>query len=175
MTWIKKYGLITLLVIAVASGLLFLWFNRKKDVSFDFSLLGNHAGILNLLQNRYAEPGSKVGIYLDIPLSTTVNNNKAAPIVMQNINGSISYNNEPILQTKSDSAALQTVTVPAKANKTITDTVQVLVNASTIQFFSELVKGNKPKIKYDFNTIIFGKPEKFSNSTTINQQTINNN
>lgn len=174
MNWFKKYGLITLLIIAAATGLFFLWFNRKKDVSFDFAVGGNAANLLSNLQNRYAQGGAeRAGIYLDVPLTTTVNNQKAGAIVMQNLMGAISYDNETILQTKSDSAALQTVTVPAKGKKSITDSVQVLINGSTIKFFSELVKGNKPKIKYNFNTVIFGKPEQFTNQTTINKVTNN--
>lgn len=168
MPLLKKYGLIVAFLAAVAVGFLFIWFNRKKDVSFDFSLASSAANILSNLQNRYAQRGTeKFGAYFDVPLTTTVNNKKSVPLVMQNINGSLAYNNEPILQTKSDSAALQKVEVPAKGSKPVTDNVQVLVNANTIQFFSELIKGNKPKIKYNFSTIIFGKPETFTNQTIL--------
>lgn len=168
MTWFKKYGiLIILLLIAAVVAIYFLFF-RGKNISFDFAMGGNAATLLSNLQSRVAAgDAGRIGAYMDVPLTTTVNNQKAGAIVMQNISGSISYENEPILQTKANSAALQNVRVEGKSSTPVTDSVQVLVNMSTIKFFSELVKGNKPKVLYNFSTIIFGKPENFTNQTTI--------
>ena len=165
-----KYILIVVAIIGLALFLYWL-FTRKKSISFDFNMDGNVSDILGLLQNRYAQRGTdKAGLYFDIPLTTIVKNASAGKVVMENIMGSVSYNGEPVLQTKANSPALQNVEVAGKSAKSITDSVQVLVNLSTIKFFQELVKGNKPKVLYNFSSVIFGKPKNFTNQTTINKQ-----
>lgn len=143
---------------------------RRRSISFDFDLGGNLQNLLGILQNRYADPNARgAGLYVDVPL-TTIIKNKGAATVLQNILGSISYNDQAILQTKADSTALQNVNVPAKTNHPVTDYVQLLINPSSIKFVKELVQGKKPVIKYNFATTIFGKPYQFSNTSTINKQ-----
>lgn len=163
------YILIASAILLIAGA--FILYNKlKKNISFDFNVAGNAADILGLLESRYAQRGTeKAGIYFDVPLTTIVKNNSASKIVLENIMGSISYDGEPILQTKANSAALQTVEVGKKSEKSITDNVQLLINKATINFFKELIKGNKPKVLYNFSSIIFGKPKNFTNQTTINQ------
>ena len=164
------YKILIISVIVIAIGGYLLYNKLKKNISFDFNVAGNAGDILGLLNNRYAQRGTeKAGIYFDIPLTTIVKNDSAGKVVMENIMGSISYNGEPVMQTRANSAALQNVEVTGKSQKSITDNVQLLVNLSTIKFFQELVKGNKPKVLYNFSSVIFGKPKNFTNSTTVNK------
>lgn len=168
----KKYIWIVVVVIIIAVVLFILWYTRKKDISFDFTMQADANSILSNLQNRYAQRTNErgIGLYLDVPLTTIISNKSTSAIILKNIIGSLSYNNEAILQTKADSAALQNVPVGAKSSVPVTDNVQVLINPSSIKFFSELVKGNKPNIKYNFKTTVFGKPYSFSNSTMVNKK-----
>ncbi len=163
----KKYGINLLLIIVLI--ILALWYTRRKNIAFDFNVGGNISNLLSSLQTRYAEPSTAkgFGLYLEVPLTTTITNNSAAQVVLENIMGSISYSGEPIFQTKVNSQVLNNVPVAAKSSKPVTDSVQVLINPSSIKFFSELVKGNKPSVKYNFNTTILGKPQTFTNITTI--------
>lgn len=162
-----KYILIIVLLIGLALFLFWLFTRNKKNIDFDFNVGGNAADILSQLHSRYAQKG--IGLYFDVPVTTIVKNNSPAKVVLENIMGSVSYNGEPVLQTKANSAALQNMEVSGKSQKSVTDYLQVLVNLSTIKFFTELVKGNKPKVIYNFTSTIFGKPQSFTNSTTINK------
>lgn len=143
---------------------------RRRSISFDFDLGGNVQNLLGMMQGRYADPNARgAGLYIDVPLTTIVKNNKAAATTLQNILGSLSYNNEAIIQTKADSTVLQNVTVPGKSSTPVTDYVQLLINPSSIKLLSELAKGKKPLVKYNFAITIFGKPYQFSNTSTINK------
>jgi len=177
-----KKGLIILIVaIAIAGALYFLYTLLRKNISFDFNIAGDAGNILGLLTSRYAVAQrsnvsssgveNKAGLYFDIPITTIVKNAGAAKVVLQNIAGSVSYDGEPILQTKANSPALATVEVAKKDSKPITDNVQLLVNESTIKFFKELVQGKKPSVIYNFSTVIAGKPKNFTNSTQVNKTT----
>ena len=108
-----------LAIAAVALGIIIFGviMYRRRSISFDFDLGGNLQNLLGIVQGRYADPNNArgAGLYVDVPLTTIVKNNKAAATVLQNILGSISYNGEAILQTKADSTVLQNVTVPGKA------------------------------------------------------------
>ena len=162
-----KTLLIILAVIAVVGFLYFM--SRRKAISFDFDLGGNLENLLGAVQGRYADPASRgAGIYLDVPLTTTVKNKGAGTAILKNILGSISYDGEAIMQTKPDSTVLQNVAVAGKSSTPITDSVQFLINPSSIKFLTELVKGRKPLIKYNFATTISGKPYQFTNTSTIN-------
>lgn len=168
----KPIYIILIVVAALAVGGVLLYKMLKKNISFDFNVAGNASDILGLLQSRYGvaqRSGNKVGLYFDIPITTIVKNNGAAKVVLQNLAGSLSYNAEPIMQTKAASPALANIEVPKKSSKPVTDNVQLLVNESTIKFFKELIKGNKPKVIYNLSTVIAGKPKNFTNSTIINQ------
>lgn len=164
------YWVILLSVVVIIAAGFFIYNKLKKNISFDFQLDENASNILGFLQSR-TMPGaaSRTGLYFDIPLTTVIKNKGAAKVVLENIAGSVSYNGEPILQTKANSPALANVEIAKKSSESITDNVQVLVNENTIKFFQELLKGNKPKVLYNFSTIIMGKPKTFTNSTTINQ------
>lgn len=172
MTWFQKYKWwILVIVLIVAAVLTVLWFTRKKNISFDFTMGGDLGNILSDLSGRYAARNTEkgIGIYLDVPLTTIISNKSTAAMTLKNIIGSLSYNNEAIVQTNADSAALQSVQVPGKSSTPITDNVQVLINGSSIKFFTELIKGNKPVVKYNVKTTLFGVPYSFSNSTPINR------
>lgn len=158
-----------LITVAILSGLGFLYYlSRRKSISFDFDLGGNLENILGLAEGRMADPNAKGGIYIDVPMTTIIKNNKAAATTLSNIIGSISYNGESIIQTNADSTVLQNVTVPGKTSQPITDSVQLRINTSSIKFLKELIQKKKPVIKYNFATTISGKPYSFTNTSTIN-------
>lgn len=160
-----KIFIVVVIVVGIAGVLLY---NKlKKSISFDFNLGGDVSGILGLLQGFRAQ--NKAGIYFDVPLTTIIKNNGAAKVLLQSIAGSVSYNGEPILQTKPSSTALAAVEIAKKSSQSVSDNVQLLVNDSTIKFFTELFKGNKPKVAYNFSSLVGGKFKTFSNSTTINK------
>lgn len=170
MTWFQKYKWwLLVIMLIVAAVLVVLWFTRKKNISFDFTMGGDMGSILSSLTSRQVQGAASkgLGVYLDVPLTTIINNKSTAAIVLKNLIGSISYNGESILQTNASSTALQSVQVPGKSSTPVTDNVQVLVNPSSIKFFSELIKGNQPVVKYDVKTTLFGVPYSFSNSTPI--------
>lgn len=128
MNFIKKYWPVLLLIAAALSFAVYWFFFRgKKDVEFGFNTSGNVSDILNDLSARYAAKisGKGIGLYVDVPLTTLIKNQKAAAITLEHIAGTISYNGESILQTKTDSAALQSVKVAGKSQSPVTDTVQI--------------------------------------------------
>lgn len=163
-----KYIFLALAIIAVVAFIIIMW--RRKSLSFDFELGGNLADLLSQAQGRYAAAGTQkgIGVYVDVPLTTTINNEKAAKTVLENLMGSLSYNGEQVIQTNSGSANLARVEVPGNSSKTITESVQVLINPSSIKLLTELVKGNKPSVKYNFGATVFGKPYNFTNKSIIN-------
>lgn len=173
-TWFYKYWWVIALS---ALGLwLLYWLSKhyKSGVGFDFTINDNPSSFLQLLTGRYAEiknnPNAKgAGIYLDIPITTTVSNSKSSAIDLKDTMGNISYNNEPIMQTKSDSTALKNINVKANDSTSVTDNVRVLVNPSSIKFFTELVKGNKPKVDYDIQSTLLGDVYNFKDSTVVNK------
>lgn len=165
-----KILLIVVVVAGVAAFLLYI--KLRKSISFDFNVGNNVNDILGLLQSRYAvaqRSENKAGLYFDIPITTIVKNNGAAKVVLENIAGSVSFNGEPILQTKANNPALANVEVGRKESKPITDNVQLLVNESTIQFFKDLVSGKKPNVIYAFSSVIGGKQKNFTNLTQVNK------
>lgn len=172
MVKLKKYGWWILAAVVIIVGTLYaLWYYRNKKVSLGFTVGGSILDILKDIQGRYVQPESQrgVGVYLDVPMTTIVSNKGTGATVLKNLGGSISYNGETILQTKADSAALANVKIPGKSSVPVTDDVQVLINAETIKFFTELLKGNKPVAKYNFKTTLFGVPYALTNQTTINK------
>lgn len=164
----KKYWWLVLIVAVILAFSIFLLL-RKRNVSFDFNIGGDLGSILSGLQTRMAQGATGKGIYLDVPLTTVVKNNGSSAIVLKNIIGSLSYNGEQILQTKANSPALANVKVDAKSSTPVTDNIQVLINPATIKFFTELIKGNKPSVQYNFATTLFGVPYSFTNNSTINK------
>lgn len=168
MVVLKKYGWIIILAV-IAIGF-FIYRRLKQKISFGFSMDSNTQNILNSISGTpVTETGRGIGINLDIPVTTIIKNSGAARVVLENIAGSILYNGEPIMQTKQNSAALQSVPIEGKSSAIVTDNLQLLINPSTIKFFTEFIKGNKPQVKYNFSTIVFGKPQIITNQTTINQ------
>lgn len=162
----KKYWIAIIIVIALIIVGIYLFRRYRQSISFDFSIQENLDTILNsIIGARSSDRGA--GIYIDIPLTTTVKNKNAAAIVLENIAGSISYNGQSIMQTNPNSPVLREVSVAGKSSASITDNVQVLVNENTIKFFTDLVQGKKPAIKYNFSTNLFGQPKNFTNSSTI--------
>jgi hypothetical protein len=169
----KKALIIIGVVVAVmAAGMLLFRKFFARSISFDFNVPGNAGGILSLLQSRYQALGAdqRGGIYFDVPLTTIIKNDGAAKVILQNIAGSISYDGETIMQTRANSPALANIEIARGEQQSVTDNVQLLVNEGTIKFFKELIDGKKPKVLYNFSTVIFGKPKSFSNQTNVNNQ-----
>lgn len=167
MKFLEQYGLILLLVVILTGTIIYFSFFREKNISLDFSINSDLSPILDSINTKMANKG--VGLYLNVPLTTMVKNNSKAAVALQNLSGAISYDGNTIMQTNAGSAALQNINVAGKSKTPVTDTVQVLLNPSTIKFFSQLVKGNKPLIKYNFNALVGGKAYTLNNQTTINK------
>lgn len=166
--FLKKYWIAILIVVAVIIAAILIIRRYRTSISFDFSLGGNLESILSNITGRFQDANARgIGFYIDVPLTTIIKNNNAASIVLKNIAGTISYNGESIIQTQPNSASLQEVVVEGRSSFPITDNVKFLVNASTIKFITDLIKGEKPAIKYNFSTLLFGKPTTLTNITTI--------
>lgn len=163
-----KYIAIAIAVIAaIVVGILLI---KRKSISFDFDLGGNVSDLLGLIQGRMANPGNeKLGLTLDIPLTTNIKNGRKKSMVLDSIVGSISYNGMPVLQTNPASTALKNVNVPGKSITPVTDNVQLLINESTIKLLTELIKGKKVDVQTNFSTIIAGKPYSINKTSTINK------
>lgn len=177
--WFIRWGWIVLLILIIAI-VVILWYRKDFSdlISFDVDTDKSASGLLDSLEKRYASRQSNVsdkgfGFYLDIPLTLFAKNKSARAVTLQNIAGNISYNGEPIFQTKANSTVLQNVRVDGK-NKpptSVTDTFQVLVNEQTINFVRELIKGKKPSVQYLLKANILGTPYTFENSTIVNKKT----
>lgn len=159
----KKYWWIIIIAVIVIA--YFIIRRYKQSVTLEFSLEENAQNILNNLLGSKLDIGA--GFYVDIPLTTTLKNNNAASIILSNISGALSYNGKSILQTNANSPVLKEVSIAGKSAASITDNMQLLVNTNTIDFFKNLVQGNKPSVKYNFSTVIFGKPQTLTNITQI--------
>lgn len=159
----KKYWWIIIIVVVIIA--YFIIRRYKQSVTLEFSLGENAQNILNNLLGSKLDIGA--GFYVDIPLTTTIKNNNAASIILSNISGALSYNGKSILQTNANSPVLKEVSIAGKSAASITDNMQLLVNTNTIDFFKNLVQGNKPSVKYNFSTVIFGKPKTLTNITTV--------
>lgn len=163
----KYIAIAIAIVAAIVVGLLLI---KRKSISFDFDLGGNITDLLGLIQGRMANPGNeKLGLLLDIPLTTNIKNGRKKSMVLDSIVGSISYNGMPVLQTNPASTALRNVTVPGKSITPVTDNVQLLINESTIKLLTELIKGKKVDVQTNFSTIIGGKPYSINKTSTINK------
>lgn len=169
-----KNILIGLAVVATLTAIIIFWkpiwnfiTGKKDDLNFGFNLGGNASNVLSILQSRSHERG--IGAYVDIPLTTLISNTKGKSVDLKNLAGSISYGDEAILQTKANSTKLADVKVPEKgqAPATVTDSVQVLINPSSIKYFTEFISGKNPEVKYNFTALVLGKPQSFTNTTTI--------
>lgn len=184
MKWLEKYGLLLLLIVAaIALGIVLYIKKNKQDISFDFSLDGDLGSILSGMNARQQQQPQQqqrsniaiadnsnakgIGLYADVPLTSIITNNGTIAKTLTNIVGSIMYNGDNIMQTNANSPALASVLVPAKGAAPVSDSVQILINPSSIKFISELIKGNKPVVKYNFNTNIAGQAYSFSNSSTV--------
>lgn len=176
MNWFKKHYSLMIVLLIVGVILISIWMlNRNKPakkIEFSFSAGGNLSNLLSTIESRYASSRQSdrgIGIYLDVPLNTFINNKSGKNVTMENIAGNISYEGEAIFQTKASSQVLKKVDVNAKSKKFVTDTFQVLINGKTIKFIREWIKGNRPKVDYMMNATILGVPYLFKNSTVINQ------
>lgn len=163
-----KYIAIAIAVIAaIVVGILLI---KRKSISFDFDLGGNVSDLLGLIQGRMANPANeKLGLTIDVPLTTNIKNGRKKSVILDSLAGSISYNGVPVMQTNPASTALKNITVPGKESKPITDNVQLLINESTIKFLTELVKGKKVDVQTNFSTVIGGKPYSINKTSTINK------
>lgn len=172
--WFKKNWLIPVALIVVGLSLwAIIYFSKPENkIKFDFftDKTNDLSSLLNMLEGRYASRSTEkgLGIYLDVPLTAVIKNKSARDLVLNNLGGSLSFEGQNILQTKSDSTVLQNVNVAGKSSKPITDTFQVLVNGSTIKYIKEIVKGNKPKLNYNLTAMIAGTQYNFRDSTVMN-------
>lgn len=172
MTWFNKYGVWIVLIVAAAVAVAVIKYFKNKnvqDISFDFTLAADPNTILSNINSRYAQRSNdkSMGLYIDVPFTSMITNNSAVAKTLQNIMGSISYNGNNIMQTNANSPALANVPVGARSSAPISDSVQLLINSASINFISQLIKGNKPLVKYNFNATISGMPYQFSNSLPI--------
>lgn len=160
-----------MVVIAIAIWAYFYFREPENKVSFSFMTDNDLGDILPAIENSYknAETQKGLGIYLDVPLTTIIKNKSMREITLNNIAGLLSYEGEPILQTKSGSRAFQEVKVNAKGEKPVTDTFQVLINGKTVKYIKEHLKGNKPRLNYDLSAMVLGDVYSFKDSAIINQ------
>lgn len=159
---------ITIAIAVVAAIVVAILLVKRKSISFDFDMGSNISSVLGLLQGRYANrQNEKIGAYIDIPITTKINNGRKAAAVLNNISGSISYAGNPIIQTNLASTSLQKVTVPGHSITPVSDNVQLLINESSIKFLTDLVQNKNPLIQYNFNANVAGKPYSFNKTTTI--------
>lgn len=170
--WFNKYWWIPSLLIV--AGLVWLYFylrSPKNKISFNFMSQSNLGNLLSSIEGRYAQRGTDkgIGVYLDVPLTTVVNNKGAKEMILNNIAGSLSYQGESILQTKANSQPLQAVKVEAKGTTPVSDTFQVLINGASIKYFRELLGGKKPKLNYNLTAMVANKIYSFRDSTIINE------
>lgn len=164
-----KYIAIIATIIAVVATFFIL--RSRKSLSFDFNLGDNISSILDLVNGRVnqAALANGLGGYVNVPLATTIKNNKAASVVLNNVLGALTYEGQPIMTTDPNSAVLKQVTIPGNQSTVVKDNAMVLINPTSLKFLSELVKGNKPKVKYNFSTNILGKSYTFNNTSTVNK------
>lgn len=167
-SFFKKYwGFVLIILILIAVGI-YLIRRYRQDVDFNFSLGGNLEDLLGNAANKIDQNTTQgIGFYIDVPLTTVIKNKNAAAIVLNNLQGTIAYNGQSLIQTKPNSAVLSSIEVAGRSSTPVTDNVQLLVNDNTIKFFQELIKGNKPAIKYNLSTMVFGKLKQFTNTTNI--------
>lgn len=164
-----KYIAIIITIIAVVATFFIL--RNRKSLSFDFNLGDNISSILNLVNGRVNQVDltNSLGGYVNVPLSTTIKNNKSASVVLNNVLGALTYEGQPIITTDPNSSVLNKVTIPGNQSTVIKDNAMVLINPTSLKFLTELVKGNKPQIKYNFSTTILGKTYTFNNTSTVNK------
>lgn len=162
--------IITAIIAAVIIAFLLV---KRKSISFDFDLGGNLSSLLGLIQGRMANPDNeKLGLTIDVPLTTNIKNGRKKPTVFDSIAGSISYNGTPVIQTNPASTALRNITVPGNSTTPVTDNVQLLINESTVKLLTELVKGKPVDIQTNFSTIISGKLYSVNKTSTINKSSL---
>lgn len=164
-----KYIVVIVVIIAVVAA--FFIIRNRKNISFDFNLEDNISSILDLVNGRVSQSvtANSLGGYINVPLSTSIKNNKAASVTLNNVLGALTYEGLPIITTDPNSTVLKQVIIPGKQSTVIKDNAMVLINPTSLKFLTELVKGNKPKVKYNFSTNILGKLYTFNNTSTVNK------
>lgn len=161
---------IAIIVAVIAAVIIAFLLVKRKGISFDFDMGGNLTNLLGLIQGRMANPGNeKLGLTIDVPLTTNIKNGRKRPTVLDSLAGSISYNGLPVIQTNPASTALRNITIPGNSITPVTDNVQLLINESTVKLLSELVKGNKVDVQINFSTIVAGKPYAVNKTSTLNK------
>lgn len=161
---------ITIAIAVVAAIVVAILLVKRKSISFDFNIGGNISNLLGLLQGRMANPGNeKLGLTVDVPLTTNIKNGRKKPAILDSIAGSISYDGIPVIQTNPASTALRNINIPGNSSTPVTDNVQLLINESTIKLLTELVKAKSVDVQTNFSTIVAGKPYSINKTSTINK------
>lgn len=156
--------IVSAVVIAAIVGVSFAFRNFYNNLNFDFKPTGNLGNLLSSLisaqqPNNQNQRGA--GIYLDIPAKTIIDNANKIGINIKDLFASIKYNNEVVLRTKSDSAVLEDLTIPANTqNLEIIDTIEILINPSSVKLITELIAKNKPEVEITVRGRSLGLPVK---------------
>lgn len=169
--WLKEYWIpVTVVAILLLVWAYYYFSSPKNKITFGFNSNDDVKNLLPFLEGRYTNASNErgLGVYLDVPLTAIIKNKSAKDIVLNNIAGSLSYEGQSILQTKANSANLQSVNVNAKTAKPVTDTFQVLVNGSTIKFVKDYLAGKKPKLNYNLTALVAGNLYNFKDSAVLN-------
>lgn len=170
MTWIKKYyGYVLLALGLLAVTGIYLWKRYGKNVDFDFNF-GNIGGVLGALQNKVEgnQQNQKAGLYLQLPITTIIKNNKSSELNLRDALVELSYEGQKIMRTSPDSNGIN-ANVKAKSSQPVTENVDVLINGKTLSFLKALAMGEKPKLDYKIKTKIFGVTYSFDSSKIIDQ------
>ena len=174
----KYYGYILLALGVLIGIVIYRWNRYGKNVDFDFDFT-NIGGIVGQLEqavqteNNSLQKGSPnekgIGLYLQIPLTTIIKNNKSTNLNLRDALVELSYQGEKIMRTAPDSSGI-TAKVPAGEEKSVTENVDVLINGKTLAFAKAFVKGEKPKLDYKIKTKLWGVTYSFQDSKLAEQK-----
>lgn len=159
----KKWWFWLLLIISILVIIGYMYFIKfYKNLKFNFKLGGNLGNILSALENANtpnANTQRGLGIYIDVPYKTIIDNANKVGINLKDVFAKVSYLGEDVLQTKPDSPVLRDVNIPANAKMfEINDTIQVLINPNTIKLIKALINKAKPQVDITLRGKALGFP-----------------
>lgn len=139
----KEYwiiGIVSALIITSVAGLYYFF----KNLTFKPSLNLNISNLSGLLSTLQSSRPTGIGLYLDVPMKLLIDNANIVGINLKDFFANIKYNGDTILRTKPESTVLEDINIPANVRDfQINDTIEILINANSIKFISELIKKNK--------------------------------